>query len=50
MTRADGAGILAEEGLVAPDALARLAREPSANASFALWTLGTLSAWCAQNL
>jgi len=49
-TRADGAGILAEEGLVVPDALARLAREPSANASFALWTLGTLSAWCAQNL
>jgi asparagine synthase (glutamine-hydrolysing) len=49
-TRADADGILAEEGLVAPDALARLAREPSANASFALWTLGTLTAWCSKNL
>ena len=49
-TRSDEPGILAEEGLVAPDALARLAREPSANASFALWTLGTLTAWCSNNL
>jgi asparagine synthase (glutamine-hydrolysing) len=49
-TRSDELGILAEEGLVAPDALARLAREPSANASFALWSLGTLTAWCSNNL
>jgi len=49
-TRAEPDGILVEEGLVAPGALARLAREPSTNASFAIWTLGTLTAWCSNNL
>jgi len=49
-TRADDGGILVEEGLIGPDTLAQLAAQPSANASFALWSLGTLSAWCASNL
>jgi len=48
--RTERDGILVEEGLVAPDALAQLAREPSTNASFAIWTLGTLTAWCSNNL
>jgi asparagine synthase (glutamine-hydrolysing) len=41
----NGTSPLVEEGLVAPDAATALAERGSVNASFALWTLGTLSAW-----
>jgi asparagine synthase (glutamine-hydrolysing) len=51
--RGDGAfarGLLAEKGLVAPDAFERLRRDPSVAASFALWGLSTLNHWCDKNL
>jgi asparagine synthase (glutamine-hydrolysing) len=41
---------LVERGLIAPGALDRLRSKGTANASFAAWTLGTLSAWCEINL
>ena len=43
-------GGLVEQGLVAPDAAARLRRDRAVGASFALWALGTLGKWSAKNL
>jgi asparagine synthase (glutamine-hydrolysing) len=48
--RLDDASVLVEEKLVAPDAIETLRRDGSTGASFALWALGTLSAWCDRNL
>jgi asparagine synthase (glutamine-hydrolysing) len=48
--QANGAGVLAERGLVAPDAFERLRRDSSVGASFALWALGTLNHWSEKNL
>jgi asparagine synthase (glutamine-hydrolysing) len=48
--RMNGASALVEEGLVAPDAAARLRMNGSTGESFALWTLGTLMLWCESNL
>jgi asparagine synthase (glutamine-hydrolysing) len=42
--------VLVEQGLVAPDASARLREKKSVNGSFALWTLGTLTAWAEANV
>jgi asparagine synthase (glutamine-hydrolysing) len=50
LDRLDGAGILVDEGLIAPGAVDRLRRGPSVGSSFALWTLGTLSTWAELNL
>jgi asparagine synthase (glutamine-hydrolysing) len=47
--RSTGAALV-ERRLIAPDALDRLRSRGTANASFAAWTLGTLGAWCEQNL
>ncbi|MDP9270176.1 MAG: asparagine synthase (glutamine-hydrolyzing) [Chloroflexota bacterium] len=49
-SRAPKASRLVDEGLVRPDAFARLARPGTVKASFASWTLGTLAAWCEANL
>jgi asparagine synthase (glutamine-hydrolysing) len=42
--------VLVDGGLVAPDAMSRLAEARSQKASFALWALGTLAVWCETNL
>lgn len=41
---------LVEEGLIAPDALARLQQRRTVKSSFAFWALGTLASWCETNL
>lgn len=41
---------LIDEGLIDPDAVARLASDRAVGASFALWGLGTLMTWCDTNL
>lgn len=41
---------LVEQGLIARGAVSALARSGSVKASFALWTVGTLSVWCENNL
>jgi asparagine synthase (glutamine-hydrolysing) len=46
----DGDSLLYEEGIVAPGAVDELRRSPSSGEAFALWTLGTLIAWCDRNL
>jgi asparagine synthase (glutamine-hydrolysing) len=48
--RIKGRGVLVEQGLVAPDAFDVLRRDGSTGASFALWALGTLEAWCERNV
>ncbi len=48
--RLNGASMLVDEGIVAPGAATALRREGSVGASFALWTLGTLTAWSERNL
>jgi asparagine synthetase B (glutamine-hydrolysing) len=42
--------VLVESGIVKADAAARLQQDGSVGSSFALWTLGTLAAWCEQNV
>lgn len=42
--------ILVREGLLDKDAIAPLRAGRSDNASFSLWTVGTLAAWCERNL
>ncbi len=42
--------ILVREGLLAKEAIEPLRAGRSDNASFSLWTAGTLSAWCERNL
>jgi asparagine synthase (glutamine-hydrolysing) len=46
----NGSSALQDEGIVAPSAVAELQRNPSTGDAFALWTLGTLMAWCDRNL
>jgi asparagine synthase (glutamine-hydrolysing) len=46
----NGSSVLYEEGIIAPNAVERLRRNPSEGDAFALWTLGTLLAWCERNL
>jgi asparagine synthase (glutamine-hydrolysing) len=45
-----GLSALVDAGLVAPAAVRRLKRDGSTGASFGLWGLGTLAAWCEKNL
>ena len=49
-TRANNDSALIESGIVAPNAFRRLRDDRSPRAAFALWTLGTLAAWCDANL
>ena len=49
-TRANNGSALIESGIVAPNAFRRLRDDRSPNGAFALWTLGTLAAWCDANL
>jgi asparagine synthase (glutamine-hydrolysing) len=44
--RLNGTSALYDEGIVSPNAVEQLQRNPSIGDSFALWTLGTLSTWC----
>jgi asparagine synthase (glutamine-hydrolysing) len=44
------ASVLVEQGLLSPDAITTLREDGSVGASFALWALGTLVAWCEENL
>jgi hypothetical protein len=44
------ASVLVGQGLLSPDAIRTLREDGSVGASFALWALGTLVAWCEQNL
>jgi asparagine synthase (glutamine-hydrolysing) len=46
----NGSSALADEGIVAPSAIEQLQQKPSTGDAFALWTLGTLMAWCDRNL
>jgi asparagine synthase (glutamine-hydrolysing) len=48
--RTNGATRLVELGLVAPNAIETLRDDRSTGASFALWALGTLEAWCERSL
>jgi asparagine synthase (glutamine-hydrolysing) len=48
--RVNGAAGLVERGLLAPKAVETLRNDKSSGASFALWALGTLEAWCERNL
>jgi asparagine synthase (glutamine-hydrolysing) len=48
--RTNGATRLVELGLVAPNAVETLRNDRSTGASFALWALGTLEAWCERSL
>jgi asparagine synthase (glutamine-hydrolysing) len=48
--RINGATRLVELGLVAPNAVETLRNDRSTGASFALWALGTLEAWCERSL
>jgi asparagine synthase (glutamine-hydrolysing) len=48
--RMNGASALVDEGLVAPGAVEMLRRDTSTGASFALWALGSLEAWCEVTL
>jgi asparagine synthase (glutamine-hydrolysing) len=48
--RLNGSSVLVEQGLVAPDAVRDLHANRSTEASFALWTLGTLMLWSEQHL
>jgi asparagine synthase (glutamine-hydrolysing) len=49
-TRIGDAQTLVTAGLVKPTAVKTLRADGSTGASFALWALGTLDAWCDQNL
>jgi hypothetical protein len=42
--------VLYQEGIIAPDAVEKLRRNPSTGDAFALWTLGTLLKWCERHL
>jgi len=42
--------VLVDEGLVRPEATAAVARDSSVKGSFRFWALGTLAAWCENNL
>jgi asparagine synthase (glutamine-hydrolysing) len=44
------ASVLVEQGLLSPDAIKTLREDGSVGASFGLWALGTLVAWCEHNL
>jgi asparagine synthase (glutamine-hydrolysing) len=46
----DASTVLVDQGLLRPDAVTRLRRDPSAGESFALWAVGTLGAWCDANI
>jgi asparagine synthase (glutamine-hydrolysing) len=46
----NSSSVLHEEGIVAPTAVEDLRRNPSTGDAFALWTLGTLMAWCDRYL
>jgi asparagine synthase (glutamine-hydrolysing) len=48
--RLNGASILSDAGLVTPDCADRLGADRSVRGSSALWTLGTLEAWCARHI
>jgi asparagine synthase (glutamine-hydrolysing) len=48
--RLNGSSALYDEGIVSPNAVEQLQRNPSTGDSFALWTLGTLSTWCDRYL
>jgi asparagine synthase (glutamine-hydrolysing) len=45
-SRLNGSSALYDEGIVSPNAVEELQRNPTTGESFALWTLGTLSTWC----
>lgn len=49
-TRLTGVDALADHGIVTAGTVDYLHQNRSTTASFALWTLGTLGAWCEQNL
>jgi asparagine synthase (glutamine-hydrolysing) len=49
-SRLNGSSALYDEGIVSPNAVEQLQRNPSTGDSFALWTLGTLSTWCDRYL
>lgn len=46
----NGSSVLYDEGIVDPDAVEKLRRNPSTGDAFALWTLGTLLKWCDRHL
>jgi asparagine synthase (glutamine-hydrolysing) len=46
----NGSSALQDEGIVVPSAVEDLQKNPSTGDAFALWTLGTLMAWCDRNL
>jgi asparagine synthase (glutamine-hydrolysing) len=49
-TRIRDAETLVAAGLIKPTAVKTLRADGSTGASFALWALGTLNAWCEENL
>jgi asparagine synthase (glutamine-hydrolysing) len=48
--RLPSSSMLVEQGLLDPAGIEHLRRDPSTGAAFALWTVGTLTAWCERNL
>jgi asparagine synthase (glutamine-hydrolysing) len=48
--RANNGSPLIDSGILAPDVFRRLPDKGSPRTAFALWTLGTLAAWCDVNL
>jgi asparagine synthase (glutamine-hydrolysing) len=46
----NGSSALTDEGIVVRSAVEQLQQKPSTGDAFALWTLGTLMAWCDRNL